>query len=274
MKITKKITLPIISAILIMGCNNMNSETSIVSELSSTPFTSETETSSNIGLLDNTNVGVIEDQFYNEVLYSSKNLNIDVTINASDFNVSGDDKKDDTLAFIDAIEKVKSYNGEKTVKLLLPKGNLDFIEKVNPLDHGVGITLDNLKNVVISGQDTTIYFHGEVQAIKMTNCENVYFENINIDYGIPPFSIGVINENDGQTFKVKVNEGYTVNEKTVVAAFLEYNKTSFTPRTRGNDIYGDVKSVRYLGNNELSNSVITKVVTRKEYIGEHNINCN
>ena len=32
------------------------------------------------------------------------------------------------------------------LKLLLPKGNLDFIEKVNPLDHGVGITLDNLKN--------------------------------------------------------------------------------------------------------------------------------
>lgn len=43
---------------------------------------------------------------------------------------------------------------------------------------------------------------------------------------------------------------------------------------KDNEIVIFEEKFEYLGNNELSNSVITKVVTRKEYIGEHNINCN
>lgn len=202
-------------------------------------------------LLDASNVGVIAEKFYNERLYGSESLTITHVINASEYGVDGSDMKDDTLALIDAIEAAKQYTNQGLVQIKLPKGDLDLIEQINPIDNKYGVVLRNAKNLVISGDDTNIYFHGEIKGFILENCENIYFENINIDYGVPPTSTGTILENDGKTFKVKVHDGYVVDDTTRISAFLEFNKTSYTPRTKGNDIYGDVQNVVYLGDNTL-----------------------
>ena len=202
-------------------------------------------------LLDASNVGVNEDKFYNQRLYGSESLTITSVINASDYGVNGIDYKDDTLALIAAINAASEISDAGLVQVKLPSGDLDFIEQVNPLDNKYGIVLKGLRNIVISGNDTNIYFHGEIKGFLIDECENIYFENLNIDYGVPPTSTGTILENDGKTFKVKVHDGYVVDENTRISAFLEFNKTSYTPRTKGNDIYGDVENVLYLGDNTL-----------------------
>lgn len=202
-------------------------------------------------LLDASNVGVIEEKFYNERLYGSESLTISHVINASEYGVDGSDKMDDTLALIAAIEAAGQYTEQGLVQIKLPKGDLDLIEQINPVDNKYGVVLRNAKNLVISGDETNIYFHGEIKGFIVENCENIYFENINIDYGVPPTSTGTILENDGKTFKVRVHDGYVVDETTRISAFLEFNKTSYTPRTKGNDIYGDVQNVVYLGDNVL-----------------------
>lgn len=205
----------------------------------------------NPNLLDAGNVGVIEEQFNNERLYGAESLNITNVIDASEYGVDGSDMKDDTLALLSAINAANEYNGEGLVQIKLPEGDLDFIEQVNPIDSKYGIVLQNLKNIIISGDNTNIYFHGEMKGFLIEGCENLYFENINLDYGVPPTSTGTIIENDGKTFKVKVHDGYVVDENTRISAFLEYNKTSYTPRTNGNNIYGDVEKLLYLGDNTL-----------------------
>ena len=274
----KHFALFLMGLLLIGGCNNVENNPSkdLLDSLSSSEFETSEANNEFIGLSDIKNIGVNEENFYNEKLYSSENKSFDVIIDALDFNVNGNDNKDDTLAFISLINKVKEYEN-KSVKVLLPSGNLDFIEKINHLNRSYGIVLNNLKNVVFKGSNTNIYFHGEIGGFILENCENVYFEDINIDYAIPPFVVGKIKENDGKTFKVKVNDGYTVNENTKVAAFLEYNKTSFTPRSKGNDIYGNVKNVKYLNNNELEitfNSTYNvapydTLVVIRQYLYEH-----
>ncbi len=203
------------------------------------------------GLLDYGDVGVHKEAYENERKYGSESLTIAHEINGADFGLNGKDKKNDVDAWNKVLEEVKKQNGAMT-KVILPKGELDFIESTNPLNLEFGLMLKGLKNVVFSGQNTTLYFHGETAGIKIEECENVYFENVNLDYGIPPFSIGTILESDGTTFKVQVNDGYSVDGSTRISAFLEYSPMSFAPRTRGNDIYGNVLSTNYLGDNVLS----------------------
>ena len=173
--------------------------------LLSDEFTSDSNQLQSSGLSNPNNVGVNKSKFYQEKKYDSESLNIIHTINAADYGVNGTDQRDDTAAMIDVLNVAMQYNGQELTKIVLPAGDLDFIEKVNELDRNVSILFNNLKNIVFSGNNTNLYFHGEVQAIKVLNCENIYFENINIDWGIAPFSMGVIQENDGKTFKVKVN---------------------------------------------------------------------
>lgn len=232
--------------------NNFTNTNSALSILESNEFTSDINNQDIPDLLDPSNVGVNEKQFYNEKLYSSSNLSNVITIDATNFNVNGHDKKDDTLAFINLIEEARKYmSSDNYVKIVLPEGQLDFIGQVNSIDKNYALVLKNLNNLIISGNNTEIYLHGETKGFLIENCQNVYIENISLDYGVPPFSTGKIIENDGKKFKVKVNEGYVIDENTRVSAFLEYNKTSFTPRSRGNDIYGDVLKTTYLGNNTL-----------------------
>lgn len=209
------------------------------------------ETNGAPGLSDPYAVGVRKPAFETERRYGSEGKTFAATIDGRDYGLNGDDGKNDVDAFNAVLEEVRRQNGKLT-KVLLPAGDLDFIESTNPLNRRYGIVLQNLSNVVFSGQNTTLYFHGETAGVLIGHCENLYFEDINIDYGIPPFSVGTILESDGTTFKVKVHDGYEVDESTRISAFLEYSPASFAPRTRGNDIYGNVASTSYHGDNILS----------------------
>ncbi len=201
------------------------------------------------GLSNPWNVGVNEDDLYHEEKYTVPD-DIAHTINAASYGVNGTDQLDDTLAMIDIIDEVRKYQGEPT-HIILPSGDLDFIEGMNYVNRDYGLDFSNLKNVYITGDNTNLYFHGEIKGVLLKNSENVLISGVNIDYGRPPFSVGRIIENDGQTFKVKVNEGYPVDEHTQIKAFLEYDKNAFIPRVKGNDIYGDVSQVNYLGGQTL-----------------------
>lgn len=202
------------------------------------------------GLDEPDQVGIVQERFEKERLYGSEKLQPTYVLQAADFGMSGTDKKDDTAAFIACLAEAKKRNGALG-QIVLPGGELDFIEQVNEVDPAYGIVFDDLHNLIISGKGSTLYFHGETKGIHLANCSNLYFEDFQIDWGVPPFSMGTILSNDGTTFKVQVHSGYKVDGNTRVSAFLEYNKTSYTPRTKGNDIYGDVKYTKYLGDNQL-----------------------
>lgn len=230
--------------LMLTNCSNsMNQK----SKLEESEFTLKKGSYDYPGLLDAKNVGVDEDQFYHQRLYGSEDQQNVYVIDAASFFVDGTDEKDDTAAFNACLDEARKHAGQ-TVKILLPAGELDFIESLNPLDRNYGIVLKDFEHLIISGQNTTIYFHGEMKGFLVENCNDVTFENLTIDYGVPPFSTGTILQNDGQTFTVRVHDGYVVDETTRISAFLEYNKTSYTPLAKGNDIYGDIKTVRYLGN--------------------------
>ncbi|QNK56674.1 S-layer homology domain-containing protein [Paenibacillus sp. PAMC21692] len=203
----------------------------------------------NPGLSDPWNVGVNTDALNNQVLYPIPSEVMHI-VNAVDYGVVADDQYDDTKAMISVIAAAKAFNGELT-QINLPGGQLDFIEGMNDQDPSVGILFEDMSNIVLAGNSTSLVFHGDFRAIEFQNCTNILTAGISIDWGRPPFSMGVITKSDGKTFEIQVDNGYPVDASTAVKGLLEYDPATNTPRVNGNDIYGDVDRVLYLGSQKL-----------------------
>jgi len=199
------------------------------------------------GLADYKNVGVAKTAFESQRLYGSESLKIDRTIYARDFGANGTDKKSDSVAMKHIIEDLKSHSDQMT-KVVFDKGDYDFVELGDYDNPDKGFYLEGVKNAVFSGNGSTFYFDGEVYGAYAVNCENIYFEDLYIDYGSTPYAVGIMSEaSDGETFKVKINNGFNAfdeNPNTSIAAWLEYTRYGVL-LPFGNDIYGHVKSQSY-----------------------------
>lgn len=206
-----------------------------------------TPASTKPGLSDYKSVGVAKTAFENERLYGSESLNVDRTINASDFGANGSDSSSDSLAMKRIIQDCKAHPNEMT-KVVFQKGDYDFVEAGDYEHPNMGFCLDGLKNVIFSGNGSTFWFDGEIMGAYAVNCENIYFEDIYVDYGKTPYAVGIMTENsDGETFKVKINPGFNAfdeNPNTNIGAWLEYTRYGVL-LPFGNDIYGHVKYQSY-----------------------------
>ncbi|HIZ03249.1 MAG TPA: right-handed parallel beta-helix repeat-containing protein [Candidatus Borkfalkia avistercoris] len=173
-------------------------------------------------------------------------------IKAADHGVNGTDKLDDTLALEKALDAVRDAAKDgSSVILELPEGDLDFIEGMSPEHPDYAIVIDGIDNLTVRGSNTNLYFHGTFKPFHITDCKNFRATGFNIDWGRVPFSMGKIVETDGRTFKIKVDEGYPVDDSTEIMGMLEYNARTNAPLSNGNDIYYNVEYVRYLGEQTL-----------------------
>ncbi len=167
-------------------------------------------------------------------------------IKVDDYGGNGTDRKDDTDAFEKALAAAKAENGAPVI-LELPEGDFDFIEGMSAEHPDYAVVIDGIDNLTLRGKDTNLYFHGTFKPFHIMDCENFRLIGVNIDWGRVPFSMGKIVETDGRTFKIKVDEGYPVDESTEIMGLLEYNNRTNAPLSGGNDIYYTVEYVRYLG---------------------------
>ncbi len=223
-----------------------------IDRLISTPFAldmSNQTTLTDPGLSNPWIVGVDGDAYESNESKYAPDTSAKV-IKASDFGADGTDKSDDTEALAKAIEAVRQENGVPVI-LELPAGELDFIEGMSAAHPDYAVVIEGIDNLTVRGADTTLYFHGTFKPFRIVDCENFRMTGVNIDWGRVPFSMGSIIETDGRTFRIKVDEGYPVDESTQIMGLLEYNTRTNAPLSNGNDIYYTVEYVRYLGEQTL-----------------------
>ena len=212
------------------------------------------------GLLDASIVGINKENYLHEVKYPVPS-SPDFVIRATDFGVVANDKRDDTVALQAAIASAKSKPADKVKVLVLPAGDIDFIEGFNAIDDTYGIVIDSIDNLILEGQDTNIYLHfGALgfRGMHVINCKNFEITKVNIDWDKVPFSMGVVESFDlsAKTAIVQVNKSYTVDASTQVIQYQEFDKDSNLPREDGNFLYNlneakYIKGVQFLGNNRL-----------------------
>lgn len=233
----------------------------------------------NTGLLNPSSVGVIADRFENEELVNIKESDFNVIIDATNFGVIANDRKDDTLTMIEALAKAKE-EGLKGNKVLvkLPSGRLDFVEGVNTIEREYAVSLIGAKNITILGNDTLIEISGVISGFHIINCENITIKGIKYDYARAPFSVGEIISSSPRQVVVRIKDNYSMEGITNINDYLEFDKYSHLPRSNGNFllssdiknyiISGQTITINFYGN--INQPVNGTLVVVSHYTYSHN----
>ena len=138
-------------------------------------------------------------------------------------------------AFVAALRDIRKKNGAY-VTLLLPKGEVALQDT---------ITLDGVSNLLIKGSGSQFMVHASCSLFSMNNSQNITLSDFTVDYAKLNFVVGVIQENDGREFTVRINEGYPLSGDMIVGSFVEFDPVTGAPRRDGNTLFpfGDVESV-------------------------------
>ncbi len=122
--------------------------------------------------------------------------------------------------------ELEALANEKTTVVTIPKGVYHFYcdqgliqehfisnhDQDNP--KSVGISFQNLKNVVFDGSGSTFIFHGKMLPIVLKNCANCTLKNFKIDFSEPSIcQVKVLaNKPEGITIEIAPNAKYEIEE--------------------------------------------------------------
>ncbi len=202
-------------------------------------------------------IGLSQNEFDNEVKYPVDQAAYDYVINAESFGVNGGDLYDDTAALQACIDWAAEKEENKSKLIVMPQGNVFVSEGFNPYTHEYGLVIDGIDNLTVLGNDTNLYFNStpnEFTGIFVSECKNLKFAYINIDWATLPFSMGVVTACDieNRQITVRVDDNYPIDETIEVIEYLEFNSRTGLPRNQGNFAYIHnanklISDVEYLG---------------------------
>lgn len=253
-----------------MGYDTAGIVRSLMLSETSTEITGETPF---IGLSDASAVGVDKTRFTEENVVSVSESDYDQVLSAADFGVNAGDKKDDTSALSAAIAKAKEYgDAGKKVLLKLPAGEMYFSQGLNDVERDYAVSLLNVKNVTVLGNNTMFTIVGAMSGFHMVNCESVAIKGISYDYGRAPFSMGEIVSSTETSVVVKIKDNYPMSGVSSINDYLEFDKYTHMPRTNGNFLLSsDMKNYSIDGQNLTINfrSAINKPVAGTLVVVSH-----
>lgn len=211
-------------------------------------------------------------------------------IDVTDYGAEADGGKDNAEAIIKAVEAAKkASDAGENVTINFPKGRYDiypdkikgrelYISNTVGTDQNhkmkkIGILLEDMDNVTVEGNGSLFMFHGKMTTFAAINCENVTFQNFEVDFQTPTVVDITVEKTEGNTATVYVPEcyNYEVKGKNVnwisdkspytnepywtTTNKMNYSqcfdtKTGLTWRG-GNPLFDNVKSIEDMGNNRL-----------------------
>lgn len=145
-----------------------------------------------------------------------------VTVNISEFDGVGDD--DDVLNY--AIDNIIMMANSAQMQGENNRYVLKLEKKIYLLDNTLLVNSGN--NITINGNGATLVWTELITAVKLQDCTNVVFQNLNMDYNPLPFTQGVVTEVSGKTVKVALDVGY----RTDIAKILSNGEGIMTIHDR------------------------------------------
>lgn len=84
-------------------------------------------------------------------------------------------------------EALKQCESGEAATIVFPKGRYDFWQNFSATSSGfsIGLPMENLKNVVIEGDNSEFIFHGNMQIANISRCENITLKNFTVDWDFP-----------------------------------------------------------------------------------------
>ena len=136
-------------------------------------------------------------------------LSASQTLYVSAYGAVPNDGLDDLNAIKNAILYANLYSSTSNpVKLVFEKGIYDIFP---PLETNYALVFSGVDNVVVEGAGSEIIMHNpETGFIQFTNCTNVIFKNISVDYNKLPFTQGKVTAINlsNKTFDFTIDSGF------------------------------------------------------------------
>lgn len=83
-------------------------------------------------------------------------------------------------------EALKQCESGEAATVFFPKGRYDFWQDFTSSEQfTIGINMDNLKNVTLEGDSSEFIFHGNMQIMRIFQCENIRVQNLSVDWDHP-----------------------------------------------------------------------------------------
>ena len=152
-------------------------------------------------------------------------------IDVTDFGADPSGKKDSTDAVAAALEEAKETEGDVTISF--PKGDYHFwkdyaskrtyhtsnTSSLSYPEKSIGILLENVDNVTLEGNGSSLIMHGDMMAAAVVDSSNVTFHDFILDYKDPDtIDISVVGNGTDESgrqytdFYVPANYNYEINE--------------------------------------------------------------
>ncbi len=233
----------------------------------------------------------------------AETVTIDVT--AQEYGAIPNDGKDDVEAVIKALKAAKDATGTndgKTagkaehVTVVFPKGEYDlFPDKAekrhlyvsnttgwknkNLSNKTIGVLAENMKNVTIDGQGSTLMFHGKMTTLASIDSTNVTFKDLEIAFKTPTvidLTVGKI-EGNSAIVNVPACYNYTVqnNEAVFTSDKSPYNQQVYWTLSKSKGIdytqrFDTVSKLTWRGNTGNGGNELFQANTVEE-IGDHQL---
>lgn len=206
-------------------------------------YTDSTLTDLCYGLSDPGNVGVVKEDF-DKVLYpipSDEEFEGEI-INWSEYSYQGDNLLKLKAILKEAAEK--NAQGIK-VKLNMPENEVIDMDTYRADSYSYGIVQKGLDGFYLQGNGCTFnvqYHNLDYRGfLQLEDGGDIHFENLTIDYEVPPSVNGVIQSYDTDNLSVTFTVSPECNEwikrlqvnKGTVYSYLEYNKANLIPKDGG-----------------------------------------
>ncbi len=145
---------------------------------------------------------------------------------------------DSSRAFIKAIATLPQAHGH----LSIPPGVYRFQESSEAL-----FKFKDYSDLQIDGNGAVLLFEGNTCPFEMRHCMKVVVRNLTIDWQRPPFSQGEVTEAGPRWMRVNIDKQFPITGEEPIYAIGEYDRSLGLMSVNGLDLYGQVRSVRLLG---------------------------
>lgn len=108
----------------------------------------------------------------------------------------------------------------------LMRGELDYDTHWgrNGIPYNKGVVFENVENLVIDGNGSTLMMHGLISPFSFWNCRKVTLKNLDIDWARPLFSVGTVLSHEGDTVTVKIDDEFPVQGGEPIWAIMDYDR--------------------------------------------------
>lgn len=151
--------------------------------------------------------------------------------------------------------KLQNLDNTSSVVLSFPRGTYHFypeyaqekfcyISNHNDVLTRIAFFVQQKKNIVIDGQESTFIFHGRMIPFNLEHCENITIKNLTIDYSEPFHSEGtIVAHHPDHSFDMKISDEYPYEIRNGQLVFVK----SYYEHGLGESILFDpvTKGVRY-----------------------------